>query len=281
MGFKRLLPVCLVVVLSGCDLSGVPHDPKAVFDNPEVYRFSEQVVDALVDEDTKQFVALAHPDINSVDDIDAQMANFYSYFPRDDNFEVSHFYSELRFAPNSELPATPIYLTVYELVGGDGFAQMNIAVSEFGGSCCVVNHWSIVPANSRPSTMHDFSWREATQLQATMLSLALFVVLFIVVTWIVCAFNPRIRFKPIWLGLILFGFWGIDFNWTTQAIRPSFFQAGPMGVNFQIVEFKLLGASLLQRGPFQPWVLSIGSPIGALLYWFLPARKGSREKETG
>ncbi|MEQ9316454.1 MAG: hypothetical protein RLN72_11430, partial [Henriciella sp.] len=51
------------------------------------------------------------------------------------------------------------------------------------------------------------------------------------------------------------------------------------GIYFSIFKFHLLGAGITKWGLFQPWIIQIGSPVGAVLYWAW-GRKGSRNKDA-
>jgi len=102
--------------------------------------------------------------------------------------------------------------------------------------------------------MNRFSLQGKTPFHYLVLACCIAVPIFIVCVLIVCIRTGPIRRKWLWILFILFGVTQLQFNWTTAAW------------NCQPVSILLFGSSYLQSGPFAPWVLSFGFPLGAVIF---------------
>lgn len=275
---SRLLLIAVLAAVSACDSDVLNHDPKAVFDNEDAYDVSNEIVQVIRTKNIEAFLARAHPDAITQDGIREKIQDFFSYFPEENDFEITHYYSELRRG-TGEYEGTPIYFTGYDVLGSNGFAQLLLAIAPLNDECCVVTYWRITPTESRPSNLHEFSFENKTWKHFIFFGLLIAVPLFIVLTAIACTFSKPLKRKWLWLIFILFGFWGAELNWTTGEIQNNFFQASDVGVNFQLFSFHLLGAGFVKSGHFQPWIITVGIPLGAVLYWLGPARRTRRQVE--
>ena len=146
---RNFFSMLLVMLLRACNLQMPDHDPQAVFADPEIYRVSNELVEMMRAKDVEGFLDRAHPDVATQGDIRMKMAQFYSYFPDEDDFEITHYYSELLIG-QGKYAGMPIFLTAYDVVGKNKFAQLLLEVSALNGECCVAMYWQIVPMNIRP-----------------------------------------------------------------------------------------------------------------------------------
>ncbi len=133
----------------------------------------------------------------------------------------------------------------------------------------------------RPSIKYDFTLEGRSLRHYVFFSLLIFLPIFTLSTAIACGLNKNVKRKWIWIIFILVGLWGANFNWATGEIGNEFIQATSKSVKFQFLQFHLFGAGIIKAGPFRPWIISIGIPVGAVLYWYWPARVARRRrKET-
>jgi hypothetical protein len=87
------------------------------------------------------------------------------------------------------------------------------------------------------------------------LALAIFMPLFTLGTAIVAGFSHIPRWKWLWIIFILFGFSQLNLNWTTGEISVA------------ALSIQLFSAMYMQPGFAGPVVISIGFPLGAILFW--------------
>jgi len=113
---------------------------------------------------------------------------------------------------------------------------------------------------------HAFTLRGKSLLHLLFLFLVVAVPLFILVTFVFCIRTPFRRRKWLWLLFILLGFGSLSLNWST----------GELVV--QPLKIQLLGAGVFSAGPHAPWFLSIGVPLGAMVFWFRRKRFVSENK---
>lgn len=78
---------------------------------------------------------------------------------------------------------------------------------------------------------------------------------FILVTAFLAYRRPIGRRKWLWILFILVGLFPLDFNWTTGQVSFS-----------QMMGFNLLGATAMRTGTAGAWTLSLGLPLGAVLF---------------
>jgi hypothetical protein len=83
--------------------------------------------------------------------------------------------------------------------------------------------------------------------------LAIVVPVFSVVVLVMCA-RSKIRRKWLWIIFILLGFVTFRLNWTT----------GQM--DYALINFQLLGASVFKAGAYAPWIIGVSLPIGAIVF---------------
>ena len=113
----------------------------------------------------------------------------------------------------------------------------------------------------------------ATALALTSLALILFT--------LVASFRfKRIKHRILWSLFIVVGYPAFAFDWTEQAWRlvsPSIATTGN-GWNVSLLNISFFGAGLIDNTPVEPAVISVGVPIGALLFWYRVMRGGPTRK---
>ncbi len=91
--------------------------------------------------------------------------------------------------------------------------------------------------------------------QVVFLLAAVAVPIFIVVTLIFCFRTPVPKRKWLWVLFIMVGIGVIGVNWTTGQF------------NVRVASLNLLGAGAFAGGPHAPWFITVGFPLGAIMFW--------------
>lgn len=272
----------LLFICSGCGMSALDHDKDNVFEDPTAYEKLEAVAHTIRTLDIEGFVELAHKDMREEGEARKQLEKLFTDLEALGDFELIHYYSERRVG-QGEFTGIPIYLNAYDLIHDGGFMQTLIAVAAHDDKCCVITHFSYKPTSLQISTVGNLSLDGKGWFHYLIAALAILIPIFMIATAIACGMNRKIRRKWLWIPLILIGFWGIDFNWATGAMSNNFIYTAPNGTTFiSFIQLQLLGVGIQTIGPFQPWIISIGSPLAALTYWLIPRfRRGpNKSKET-
>lgn len=102
---------------------------------------------------------------------------------------------------------------------------------------------------------HAFSFRQANWRHYTAAGALLAVSAFVLTSFVVCLRTRGLRRKWLWAILTLVSVTQWSFNWTT----------GEFG--FSPIYVMILGMSAIQVSPYNPWMLTFGLPIGAIIFW--------------
>lgn len=253
--------------LAACSFSAMDHDPEAVFRNPAAYAETDHVIDFIRNRDAEGFwstwVAEAEGDLA----LRRTMTKLFDALPGEGALKIDRFYAELRTG-GAEYDHVPVYLSVYDVESGGEFAQLTIAVVPENDACCYTSHASLIPAERRPSTYNDFTLEGKGWVHYLMFALLIFMPVFMIATAVLCFVEKRVSRRWLWIPFILIGFWGVAFNWTTGEVQNDLVNFAQGRLNISFIKLHLLGAGFTTAGYFQPWILTIGSPIGAIVYYF-------------
>lgn len=251
------------------------HEPRKVFDDPSAYSSLTKIVEKVTERDTAGIVGLLHSDFHQTDGAADELAQLLDTIPDGDlNFEM--FFAENRVGMG-EYAGVPIYFAAYESATENGFVQLNLAVAPENEVCCVGTYMNVIPSDVRPSTYNDLTFVGKGWLHFLVAILAVVVIGLTVFTGIKCAVASDTARKWLWVPFVLIGLWGVTFNWTTGELAPSFMTISDTGFHVSLIQFKLLGVSATTVGAFHPWIVEIGAPVGALIYWLFPGLRKRKE----
>jgi hypothetical protein len=104
-------------------------------------------------------------------------------------------------------------------------------------------------------SLYPFTFLGMHPLHYLVLVLSISVPIFILVTVVAIARSSRRR-KWLWILFTVFGFGKFGVQWL---VGGRWF--------FQLFAFQVLGASVLKNPLYEPWVLSVSLPLGAILFW--------------
>lgn len=104
---------------------------------------------------------------------------------------------------------------------------------------------------------HAFSLADAGLVHFLVLTGAILVPLFMLLTALIAYKLSGLEWRWAWILFIVVGFGRISFNWTTGAI------------DFNPFSFQILGTGFFTSGPYSPWLFHVAFPVGAVLFWLL------------
>lgn len=102
---------------------------------------------------------------------------------------------------------------------------------------------------------HAFNLSNKSILHYIILTMAIIVPIFIVVSTYFCVRTPIPRRKWLWVIFVLLGVSAIKINWTTGQYA------------IQLLSVHLLGAAAGAISPHAAWVISASFPLGAIMFW--------------
>ncbi len=267
MSIRIFLATLAALCLAACNFSGLQHDSEAVFDDPAAYETSDRVIGFVRQRDFDAFYDTWVAEAEGNPQLQSTMLQVFEALPGDGELKIERFYSELRQG-EGEYQGIPVYMTVYDVEGNGEHAQLTIAVAPEDGVCCATSFTSLIPSERQPSQFNAFTFEGKSWVHYLMFGLLVTVPLFMLVTAVICFFEKRVQRRWLWIPFILFGLWGVTFNWTTGVIQPELFRIEQGRMVFQFLSLHFLGAGFATHGYFQPWILTIGSPVGAIAYYF-------------
>jgi hypothetical protein len=141
----------------------------------------------------------------------------------------------------------------YQYDMGDHFVIAQIVLQDMGGAV-QINGIHVQALTHSLDEINAFTLSGKNPLFFVFQALVVLIPIFVVVTAVVCWRTPIPRLKWLWRIFVLLGITGLTLNWTDGNV-----QFAPIHVN-------LLGAAFTQQ-PYSPWMLEIGIPLGAILFW--------------
>ena len=141
----------------------------------------------------------------------------------------------------------------YQFEGG--WALANVVLKRTGDKLAVVG-FNVYRTEKSQREINAFSFQGKSFWHYAILVLAAGVPLFILATLIVCLRTPIPRKKWLWVLFVLVGVGNISLNWTTGAM------------DFKVLQLLLFGSGVVRPSEYAPWVITVGLPIGAGVFWF-------------
>lgn len=102
---------------------------------------------------------------------------------------------------------------------------------------------------------HAFTFARAGAAHFIFTALGLLIPLFVLVSFVACLRARWPKRKWLWALFVLVSMGKLTLNWTTGEI------------DFGIFHFLLGGAAAMTASAYSPWIISIGFPLGAVLFW--------------
>lgn len=137
----------------------------------------------------------------------------------------------------------------------DGWNLANAAFKKVDGEYKVIG-LNVYQTEMSQKEINAFTFNNKSFTQYLILSLAVIVPVFIILSTYFCARTPIPKRKWLWVIFVLLGIFAVQVNWTTG------------GIGIQPLSAHLLGVSVMASSPYSPWVISTSFPLGALIFWF-------------
>ena len=140
----------------------------------------------------------------------------------------------------------------YQLELSTGWFAGMVVIADANGAPALHNiRFNSIPGSLEKLNALTFTGKSAVHF--LMFALLVSIPIFCITVVVVCARSP-IRRKWLWIIFILLGFVSFEFNWTSGEI------------GWQLINFRLLGASAFKAGPYAPWMIGIAIPVGAIVF---------------
>lgn len=237
---------------------------------------SERTVKVLLSKDSDAIDNLVIPEFKQIENYEELLIKVTDMLPNPEEAEPKLIFAQNRKNEDQSNPF-PIYYSVYELKNGDKFDLLELATQR-DQLCCPLRHLKVTSYDVSPSQNNNFNLSSKSPKHFAFFIILLLCVSTIILTLVAVVRDTQQKNKVLWFIFILFGFWGVSMNWTTGQIGNNFFtftkESGAF--NLKILDFTLLGASFTRTSIFQPWIMEIGIPIGAIVYW---VKRKRRNKE--
>ncbi|WP_052713228.1 hypothetical protein [Pseudoalteromonas rubra] len=136
-----------------------------------------------------------------------------------------------------------------------GWAVANAALQRKADKMTVIG-FNVYRTKASQKELNKFELTGKSALHYLVLLAACIVPVFIIVSVFYCIKTPIHKRKWLWVLFVLGGIGTMSINWSTGAL------------GFKIAEYQLLGAGVVASGEYAPWILSVGFPLGAMVFWF-------------
>ena len=163
----------------------------------------------------------------------------------------------------------------------DDVLLVEVAVEDGGPEANGLSWLNLRSMDAPPSGANDFGTVPLTLARAAFVAAMVAVLAFIATTMIIIARDREQSRRWLWVAFAAFGTWGLVMNWTTGAVGPNFFSAGEGSFRFQPIKFVLFGGGFERAGLMAPWMLQVGLPLGAIVYWARRAARRHRAAAEG
>lgn len=140
---------------------------------------------------------------------------------------------------------------IYEIEMNDGYLRVFTRLQKNAGQFQL---WAFSVESTEISYADStaFSFANKTPIHFAIFGLAVSVPVFILVTLIACIRRKNMKRKILWTIFILFGLSSTTLNWNTGSM------------SFSVLYLQFFGAGFLLE---DAWYLSVGIPLGAILWW--------------
>lgn len=147
------------------------------------------------------------------------------------------------------------YNVTFELGYESQWLVVNAAWKELPNGNRTIMGLAAQPVPEPLEVTHAFTFRRARAQHYVFLAAAIIVPVFCLVTLVACARTSFARRKWLWVVFVSVGFCQLSLNWTTGQI------------SFAPLSFLLFGVGAFAPSLYSPWVVSVGFPIGAIVFW--------------
>ena len=183
------------------------------------------------------------------DDVDSKLLETAKYFPNGKLINIKIIGYNSFNSPNDHQA-----LLTYEYQFSDGWVVASLALESENNSF-VINRININRFKKSLEEINALTFKDKPIKYYIFILFGILILLFVIVTFIVCIKTKYLSKKWLWLIFILISIFGITLNWTTG------------NIGFKLIQFSILGVSLTASSPNSPWFLGLSLPVGAIVFW--------------
>jgi hypothetical protein len=233
----------LMAVASGCDQSLDEYAPQMEKE------FALAYIDSVRAGNLEAAKRYLHPDVDRTN-LDRNIMGITGTFPSSRLVEVKTV--GLGFEKRaSDGAATAKFVFQYEFDDAWILADIDL---ESRGKGIVVKALNVRRLSESVENIHAFTLADKSREHYVFLGLAVAIAAFIIVAFIVCLRTPIKQLKWLWATFVLLGIGTVSFNWTAGQVTEY------------SLTVRLLGVRIVSEGPFSPWVVKVGFPLGAIVF---------------
>jgi|HubBroStandDraft_5_1064220.scaffolds.fasta_scaffold30344_2 hypothetical protein len=206
----------------------------------------------------KEFASGTDPDA-----LKAAIPKMIALYPSGNLKNIGVTWNEMFDATVANGSQTRVFIDLLYEFDGPGDLGVHIETTRENGKIVIQNAY-FQPLPHALIAKNAFSFAGKGPLHYVVLLLAVAIPLLMLDALIKVWRSKTMRWRWAWTIFILFGFFKFTFNWTTGDFSTSF------------LSFQLLGIGILRSSEYQPWLVFLSVPVGALtvLYREITGRDG-------
>ncbi|BDY04461.1 hypothetical protein [Ferrimonas sp. YFM] len=135
-----------------------------------------------------------------------------------------------------------------------GWAVASVVMKRTDNKISVIG-FNVYRTEASQKELNKFELSGKSALHYLVLVLACIVPIFILVSLFYCIKTSIPKRKWLWALFILGGIGTISINWSTGAYT------------LKVLEYQLFGAGAIAASEYAPWVVTVGFPLGAVIFW--------------
>lgn len=240
----------VLLILWLASLAGCAHTTKLeTFADDAKEQIAEEYIRRVAAGETESLAAELEPKLQTPG-ARAEIAKMRTFFPAEPPTVKNLVGYQFQFGHDGKF-----YNLTYQLGYGTRWVLANAAWRELADGRRVIAGLTVRPLPEPLQVTHRFTFARARPQHYVFLAAIVAVVGFIAMTLIVCIRTKFRRRKWLWILLILLGVTQVSLNWTTGE------------VSFNPLHCSLFGAGAMTATAYTPWFLSVGVPLGAIVFW--------------
>lgn len=175
--------------------------------------------------------------------------------------------------------AFPMHQASYEVRHAGGLLLVEVVVEDGGPQATGLSWFRIRPLAAPIAGANDFGDVPLTAGRVAFVTAMCLNLVFVVGTAVVVARDRTQKRRWLWVPFVLCGLWDVTMNWTTGALSMDVLTFEETRFEFTPIQFVLFGAAFSRAAYAAPWLLQIGLPVGALVYWWRRRARRRRPAE--
>jgi hypothetical protein len=244
---KKLLCLCLLLVLAGCSRTGMMES----LVSDEKKQIARAYIQRFLDGDTATLIKDLDPSLRN-DNIEATFKQMRALLPPGKPTAEPEL---VGWTSNYTVNGRAEHNLTYQFHFGTGWIVINAAWRDLPDGTRQLFGMRVQPLTDSLQELNAFTFKHATVWHYVFFAAAVVIPIFVLVTLITCIRTKIPKRKWLWVIFILLGLMNCSFNWTTGAI------------DWRPMAFLVFGAGAFSAGAYGAWVISVAAPVGAVMFW--------------